>query len=52
MYKTDRYYNIERKLAFSFFKIQRSVYHIESTVRYRLYTAWVNRGTVLGDELT
>lgn len=43
MYKTDRYY---RKLAFSFFKVQRSVYHGESMVRYRLYTAWGNRGTV------
>lgn len=38
---------IFRGNAFTFFKVQWSLYHIESMEGYRLYTAWVNRGPVL-----
>ena len=44
---TVHYCNIQRKLASSFFKVQRPVSHVDDTVWDRLYTAWVNKGTVL-----
>lgn len=47
VYKTVHYFNIQRKLTFNFFKVQRSVHRIGSMLGYRVYTAWVNRGTVL-----
>lgn len=44
--------HIQRKLAICFIKVQRPFSHVDGPAWYRLYTAWVNRGTVLGYKLT
>jgi len=45
MHMTVQSCNIQRKLAFNFYKVQRPVYHVDGMVGYTLSTAWVNGAT-------